>query len=50
MSERLKMKRDRLAILTPEQLEKLADFKAHKAFRSKFGEKHRRWRGGQFGG
>jgi len=50
MSERLKMKRDRLAILTPEQIEKLADLKANKAFRSKFGGMHRRWRGGHFGG
>ncbi len=46
MREMLKMKRDRLAILTPEQIEKLADLKAAKAFRSKFGRMH----GGMHGG
>jgi hypothetical protein len=40
------MKRDRLALLTPEQIEKLADLRAAKAFRSKFGRMH----GGMHGG
>lgn len=35
LKERLKMKRDRLALLTPEQIDRLADLMAHKAFRSK---------------
>jgi len=46
MRERLKLKRDRLAILTPQQIEKIADWKAHKAFRSKFGGMHRGHRRG----
>ncbi|MBI4962390.1 MAG: periplasmic heavy metal sensor [Desulfomonile tiedjei] len=49
MRERLKMKRDRLAILTPDQIEKLADLKAHKAFRHKLGGMHRGERKGHFG-
>lgn len=32
MTEKLKMKRDKLALLTPEQVEKLADFIGHKPF------------------
>jgi Spy/CpxP family protein refolding chaperone len=46
MRERLKLKRDRLAIMTPEQIEKLADLKASKAFRHKFEKMH----GGMHGG
>jgi Spy/CpxP family protein refolding chaperone len=37
MTERLKMRRDRLAILTPEQIGRLADMIAHKGFRHKMG-------------
>jgi len=40
MKEALKLKRDRLALLTPEQLEKVADFRAEKAFRSKMKRFH----------
>lgn len=48
--ERLKLKRDRLAIMTPEQIEKLADLKAMKAFQSKFGKMRREHRKGHFEG
>ena len=40
MREKLKLKRDRLALLTPEQLERIADFKAEKAFRHKMMKRH----------
>ena len=33
--EKLKLRRDRLALLTPEQIGRLADWKAERAFRSK---------------
>lgn len=44
---KLKLKRDRLALLTPEQLNRIADWKAEKAFRS--GLKKRHHRGGMHG-
>ena len=33
--EKLKLRRDRLALLTPEQIERVADWQAERAFRSK---------------
>jgi len=50
MKERLKLRRDRLALLTPEQISKVADLKAAKAFRGKFGKMghHGEGRGGHF--
>lgn len=36
MKEALKLRRDRLALLTPEQIERIADWQAEKAFRAKF--------------
>lgn len=56
MKERLKLRRDRLALLTPEQIDKLADWQAEKAFRSKmmkrrhWGRKHGAKRRGHFRG
>lgn len=52
MKERLKLRRDRLGLLTPEQVSKVADMMAAKAFRSKFEKMHHRWEGrrGHFGG
>ena len=38
MKERLKLRRDRLGLLTPEQINKVADLMAAKAFRGKFGK------------
>ncbi len=35
LRERLKLRRDRLALLTPEQIGRIADWQAEKAFRSK---------------
>ena len=35
LKERLKLRRDRLALMTPEQIGRIADWKAEKAFRSK---------------
>jgi len=35
LREKLKLRRDRLAALTPEQIERIADWRAEKAFRSK---------------
>jgi len=53
--EKLKLKRDRLAVLTPEQIERLADWKAEKAFQSKtkrmpWGKMHDRGLQGGFRG
>ena len=53
LREKLKLKRDRLALMTPEQIGRIADFQAEKAFRSKWkrmhwGRMHDRERGGQF--
>jgi Spy/CpxP family protein refolding chaperone len=55
MRERLKLKRDRLAVLTPEQIGRLSDWKAEKAFQSKakrmhWGRLHDRGSRGQFRG
>lgn len=36
MSQALKLQRDRLALMTPEQLEKIAQWRADKAFKAKF--------------
>ncbi len=47
MTERLKMRRDGLALLTPEQVGRLADMIAQKGFRHKMGMGH--WRGGERG-
>jgi protein CpxP len=45
MKERLKFRRDRLGLLTPEQINKVADLMAARAFRAKFGKMHHRWEG-----
>ncbi len=45
MKERLKMRRDRLALLTPEQVSKVADLMAARAFSAKSGKMHHRWEG-----
>jgi len=56
MKERLKLRRDRLALMTPEQIGRLADLKAEKSFHSKMKGMHRDrghggfGRGGDFGG
>jgi Spy/CpxP family protein refolding chaperone len=50
LKERLKLKRDRLALLTPEQIDKLADVMAHRAFHSKMKKMHgHHGRGGMHG-
>jgi Spy/CpxP family protein refolding chaperone len=41
--EKLKLRRDRLALLTPEQIGRVADWQAERAFRSKM-HKMRSWR------
>jgi periplasmic protein CpxP/Spy len=48
MKERLKLRRDRLGLLTPEQISKVADMMAAKAFRGKSG-KMRHHEGGRRG-
>jgi periplasmic protein CpxP/Spy len=45
MKERLKFRRDRLALLTPEQVSKVADLMAAREFRAKFGKMHHRGEG-----
>lgn len=40
LKEKLKLRRDRLALLTPEQIGRIADWKAEKAFRSKWRRMH----------
>jgi len=50
LKERLKLRRDRLALLTPEQLGRIADWQAEKAFRPKMKRMHRGERRGEFGG
>lgn len=40
MKEALKLRRDRLALLTPDQIERIADWQAEKAFRAKFERRH----------
>lgn len=52
MKERLKLKRDRLGLLTPDQISKVADMMAAKAFRGKFGKMrhHGEGRKGRFEG
>jgi len=47
MRERLKMRRDRLALLTPEQIGRISDWQAEKGFRARM---HMRHRGGMHGG
>ncbi len=52
LRERLKLRRDRLALMTPEQIGRIADLQAEKAFRSKWRRMHR-WsmhRPGEFAG
>jgi len=55
LKEKLKLRRDRLALLTPEQIGRIADWQAEKAFRTKmmkrmhWGRMHERARGGEFG-
>jgi Spy/CpxP family protein refolding chaperone len=39
--EKLKMRRDRLSLLTPEQIDRVADWQAERAFRSKMHKMHR---------
>ncbi|MGO9120650.1 MAG: Spy/CpxP family protein refolding chaperone, partial [Desulfomonilaceae bacterium] len=41
LKEKLKLRRDRLALLTPEQIGRIADWQAEKAFRSKARRMHR---------
>ncbi len=43
LPERLKLRRDRLALLTPEQIGRIADWQAEKAFRSKWRRMHGGW-------
>lgn len=40
MKERLKLRRDRLGLMTPEQIDKLADWMAKKSFRAKLKGMH----------
>jgi Spy/CpxP family protein refolding chaperone len=40
LKEKLKLRRDRLALLTPEQIGRIADWQAEKAFRSKWRRMH----------
>ena len=40
VKEKLKLRRDRLALLTPEQIGHIADWRAEKAFRSKWKRMH----------
>lgn len=55
MREKLKLQRDRLALLTPEQVERVADWQAERAFHSKWKRMHSgrmdhdRGMGGHFG-
>jgi Spy/CpxP family protein refolding chaperone len=52
LKERLKFRRDRLALLTPEQIGKVSDLMAARAFRAKFRMMHHRseGRGAHFAG
>ena len=43
LKEKLKLRRDRLALMTPEQLGRIADWQAEKAFRSKWRRMHGGW-------
>ncbi len=43
MGERLKLRRDRLELMTPEQIGRIADWQAEKAFRSKGKRMHGGW-------
>jgi len=49
LKEKLKLRRDRLALLTPEQVGKIADWRAEKAFRSKWRKMHGGRGHGEFG-
>lgn len=40
LREKLKLRRDRLALMTPEQLDRIADWQAEKAFRSRWKRMH----------
>lgn len=40
MKEKLKLRRDRLALLTPEQIGRLADWQAERGFQRKWGKMH----------
>ena len=40
LKEKLKLRRDRLALMTPEQIGRIADWQAEKAFRSKWKRMH----------
>ena len=40
LKEKLKLRRDRLALMTPEQLNKIADWQAERSFRSKMKKMH----------
>jgi Spy/CpxP family protein refolding chaperone len=48
LTERLKMRRDRLALLTPEQLDRLGDLVTRKGFRSEVRRMHNRHGHGHF--
>ncbi len=43
LREKLKLRRDRLALMTPEQIGRIADWQAEKAFRSKWRGLHGGW-------
>lgn len=43
LREKLKLRRDRLALMTPEQIGRIADWQAEKAFRSKWKRMHGGW-------
>ena len=49
MREKLKLRRDRLALLTPEQIGRVADWQAERAFRAKMHKMHRGRMGGMHG-
>ncbi|MBI5249543.1 MAG: Spy/CpxP family protein refolding chaperone [Desulfomonile tiedjei] len=40
MKEKLKLKRDRLTLLTPDQLDRMADFQAERSFHAKMMKRH----------
>lgn len=46
LREKLKLRRDRLALLTPEQIGRIADWQAEKAFSAKWKKVHERRHGG----
>jgi len=49
IQEKLKLRRDRLALLTPEQIDRVADWQAERAFRSQMHKMHRGRMRGMYG-